>query len=874
MSPLRLSLGSIVSVAATLLAVTLVAPLAFGSPADAATAYTATKLKVTANPPTVTKGSQAVTFSGKLIGTTSSGKQVGIASAPVRLSISGGTSSKIATTAANGTFSYKLAGIKKTASYDFTVAATSTYPAAAKDVTVDAVQAATTITAAASATSVTEGSQKVTFTGAVTVTAAGATSAAGIGAGIPVYLSVNGGSASRVATTDNAKGDFSYTRTGVSHTHTYTFSVAATPLYTAASAADITVSTVQAPAVMALKASPPRVTFGSRQVTFTGAVTANPAGANPVGIGSGTPVYLSISGGPVTEVTATDDAKGDFVYTILNISKTATYTFSVNPTALHSSASDAITVHLYRGRAAMAVTANPPDINLASHTVTFSGTVTVTPFGGKTAIGIGSGVPVYLAVGSGTASVVATTTDAQGDFSYTATGISKANDYNFSIGVTRFYSAATAVVPIGLDQVMASMTVSPSPTSITEGSQSVTFSGTLTGVAPGSTKPVPIKHAPVDLSVNGGSAGKVATTDSAGQFSYTASNISQPGVYAFSVSATKTYTSAANDVQVGAVQAATRVTGIRVSPAHLRYGQKARLTGTVQYLLGTRWTALPGVAVHLEVGSSSLGSVTADKDGHFTVSLPTTRGAAWQATVSAGTLTQQASAIGNLTIAVPLRVRSFAASLQADGDVRASGCLQVTVPVRYGPQTTVEIQYSASKRGHWKSVGRLQLHNRARKQRSCHGANESYFSGDVRHRLANAYYRADFPASDSFLSAVSRVVHAWRYETRITSFRVRPHVVVSGKTVTISGRLWQRGRSWKPYGHRLVEYVYHVKGTSFWGKLGTSRTNARGDFRLSAVAGQGSFVAVTYVEYRGDRDHLAVRSAGIAITIRESSSGT
>lgn len=866
MSPLRLTLGSMVSVAATLLAVTFMAPVALGSPD-----YTATKLQVSANPPTVTEGSQAVTFNGKLIGTTSSGKQVGIANAPVRLSISGGKSSQVATTASNGTFSYKRAGIKQTASYDFAVAATSTYPAASKDITVDAVQAATTITAKASATSVTEGSQQVTFTGAVTVTAAGATSAAGIGAGIPVDLSVDGGPASRVATTDNAKGAFSYTRHGISHTHAYTFSVAATPLYTAASAPAITVSTVQAPTVMTLTASPPRVTFGSQRVTFTGTVTASPAGGNAVGIGSGTPVYLSISGGPVTQVTATDDAKGDFAYTIFNINKTATYAFSVSPTVLHTGASDAVTVHLYKGKAAMTVTANPPDINLGSHTVTFSGTVTVTPFGSKKAIGAGSGVPVYLAVGSGTASVVATTSDPQGDFSYTVTGINKANDYNFSVDATRFYSAATAVAPIGLDQVTTSMTATPNPTSITEGSQKVTFSGTLTGVAPGSTKRVNIKNAPVDLSVNGGSASREATTDSKGYFSYTASNISQAGLYAFSVAATKTYTSATDDVQIGTVQAATRMTGISVSPAHLRYGQKATLRATVQYLLGTTWTALPGVAVHLEVGSSSLGSVTTDRNGYFKASLPTTRGSTWQATVSAGTLTQQTSGIGNLTIAVPLRVRTFTASLQADGEVWASGCLQVTVPVRYGPQTAVHIQYSARRRGHWKSLGRLQLHNLARKQRSCRGANESYFSGDIRHRLASAYYRADFPASYSFLSAVSRVVHAWRYETRMTSFRVSPHAVVSGNTVTISGRLWQRGSSWKHYGHRLVVYIYHVKGTSFWSKLGTSRTSARGYFSLTAVAGKGTFVAVTYVEYGGDRDHLAVRSRGIAVSIKEGS---
>jgi hypothetical protein len=424
-------------------------------------------------------------------------------------------------------------------------------------------------------------------------------------------------------------------------------------------------------------------------------------------------------------VTATDDANGDFTYTILNIDETATYAFSVKPTAVHTAASDAVTVHLYKGKTAMTVTANPPDVNLASHTVTFSGTVTVTPFGSKQAVGVGSGVPVYLAVGSGAASVVATTSDSEGNFSYTATGINTANDYNFSVEATKFYSAATAVVPIGLDQVVASMTVTPSPASITEGSQSVTFSGTLTGVAPGGTKPVNIKNAAVNLSLNGGSASEVATTNSDGQFSYTASNISQASMYAFSVSATKTYTSASDDVQIGTVQAVTRISGIRVSPAHLRYGRSARLKGRVQYLLGTTWKALPGVAVDLEVGGGSLGAVTTNNRGHFKASLPTTRGSAWQATVSAGTLTQQTSATGNLIIAVPLRVRSFSASLQADGEVKASGCLEVTVPVRYGPQTSVDIQYSAGNAGPWKSLGSLQLHNMARRQRSCQGANES-----------------------------------------------------------------------------------------------------------------------------------------------------
>jgi hypothetical protein len=862
MSSMRLMLGSLAGVAATLLAMTCVVPAVAAAPA-----YTASKLKVTASPPTVTKGSQAVTFSGKLTGTTASGGQAGIAGAPVDLSIAGGTSSQIATTGAGGAFSYRLTGIKRTAGYDFTVAATGTYPAAAKDVTVKAVQAASAMTAAASAATVTEGSQQVVFTGTVTVTAAGGT-AAGIGSGVPVDLSVDGGPATQVTTTDKSNGDFSYTRRGISHTHAYTFSVAATPLYTAASAPAVTVTTVQSPSAMTLKATPALVTFGSQRVTFTGTVTAIPAGGHAIGVGSGVPVDLSINGGPVTPVTATDDANGDFTYTILNITRTATYAFSVAPTTIRTAATDAVTVHLYPGKAALAVTANPPDVNLGSHTVVFSGTVSVTPFGRTKAVGAGSGVPVYLAVGSGPATLVTTTDDPAGDFSYTVTGITKAADYDFSVAATRFHSAAAQDVPIGLKQVVATMTVTPSSTSITEGSQSVTFSGSLTGVAPGSTARVSIKNAPVDLSVNAGPGSKVATTDKTGHFTDTISDIAKAGQYAFSVAATKTYTTAADEVQIGAVQAPTRITGISVSPAHLKYGQQATLKGTVQYLRGTTWTALPAVTVQPEAGSARLGSVTTGSNGSFRASLPTTHGPSWRATVSAGTLTQQTAEIGNLSIAVPLRVRSFAASLQADGEVRASGCLQVTVPVSYGPQTTVTIQYSARRRGPWRSLGKLPLRNTAHKQRSCGSANESDFSGDIRHRLANAYYRADFPASYSFQSAVSKAVHSWRYETRITGFVVRPRLVASGKNVTIRGRLWQRGRSWKPYSHRRVAYIYNVKGTSFWGNLGTTRTSSGGDFSLIAVAGKGTFVIVIYAEYGGDRDHLAVRTPGVAVSIR------
>jgi hypothetical protein len=218
-----------------------------------------------------------------------------------------------------------------------------------------------------------------------------------------------------------------------------------------------------------------------------------------------------------------------------------------------------------------------------------------------------------------------------------------------------------------------------------------------------------------------------------------------------------------------------------------------------------------------------------------------------------------------------MRVRSFTAALGVSGSVGITGCLQVTAPVDYGPVSPVTIQYSANGRKRWKTLGRLPLHNMARTVKSCpHGATESYFSGSIRAALDNAYYRADFPATNYFQGAVSRVIRSWRYATKITNFSVTPHAVNSGQPVTITGKLWHlTGRKWVPYAHRTIEILYNQKGTSFWSTaLGPVKTNSKGEFRQVVNAGKGNFVAIIYTEYAGSSVDLAYRTAGIAVTIR------
>ena len=845
---------------------------AIPAPGSFTFSYAASNLEVTAAPPSVTLGSQSVTFSGTLTGTAAgSGGGVGIANAPVSLSIAGAAPSVVSTTDANGDFSYAVQGIAQTADYNFSVAGTSAYPAATDDVTVPVDQATTSLVVTPDPATVTEGIQSVTFTGTATASvptgAPDTSTSIGVGSGVPVYLAIGDGSPQEVTTTSDAAGDFSYTSPDTAP-GTYTFTVDPTSLYTVVPYSVI-IGSQLAPTTMTVTPSQADVTFGSQNVTFTGNVTADPQGASAVGV-PGAPVYLSTDGGNTEQQVATTDGNGNFTYSVSGLTASADYAFSVGGTSLYDSASDDVSVPVAPAPTTLTVSASPPDPNLSARQVTFSGSASVTPSGNSTATPIGPGVPVYLSISGQPATQVAVT-DANGDFTYDATGPTEPADYNFEIESGDLYTQAADEVPLGPSQQSA-LSVKPSRTSVTRGAQSVTFSGMLTGTAPGSTTPNDIQNVPVWLSVNGGQAKQITTTGSSGDFSYQVTGLSKTTTYTFSVNETSSYTSAAATMAIGVTPAATRIHAIRVSPAHLKYGQKATLTGTVQYLNGTVWTAIPGATVHLKETKTNLGSVVTNSAGKFTAKLPTTHGPGWTATVLAGVLTQQATAAGNLSIALPLKVKSFSAGLGVNDRVSLSGCLQVTAPVGYGPRTSVAIQYRAGKKGAWKSLGRLTLHNGARQYRTCPSADESYFSGSLPARLANAYYRAHFAATDSFQSTTSRDIHAWKDPTRIVSFSVSPRSLSQNGYVTMKARLEIHHSKWQPWAGQQVSFIYNYQGTSFWNSFDSVRTNSGGYATLRVRGSPGSYVVVVYAVYGGNRTHLASHSHGIDVSVNNGAS--
>jgi hypothetical protein len=188
----------------------------------------------------------------------------------------------------------------------------------------------------------------------------------------------------------------------------------------------------------------------------------------------------------------------------------------------------------------------------------------------------------------------------------------------------------------------------------------------------------------------------------------------------------------------------------------------------------------------------------------------------------------------------------------------------------------VQLQYATGSRGPWHLLGRLQLHNTDRKAKGCSGPNESYFSGSIKAVNDNAYYRADFAANDSFQGAVSKVIHSFRYATKITGYAVSPTSIKTNGVVTMTGRLWRKtGRSWQPYAHRSVWILYNEKGTPYWNKLGTKpvQTSAQGYFREQGRGTGSGYVVVLYAEYYGSIVDLATRSTGVGVTVKAQSTG-
>jgi large repetitive protein len=834
----------------------------------------ATSVQVAANPPQVSwddGGPDPVTISGTVTIAPSAGPAVAPAGIPIDLSINGGpVMDAVTQTQSGGTFTYgPVTDITSDTTYTFTADAPG-FSGPGDSATVDVAPYAPAgstqiaISSSPSSAQVTEGATAVNLTATVTTIAPGS-GGPGTNAGPNIPVDVNG---TPIGTT-NASGQVTFQATAGDYSFTVPSPNPSDPtdaLYAPASAAE---TVTAAPATTVIDVTPPQViTFGNPTTTISGSVMAQQP-----------PIFPSPQSVPVTDVpiyvdgastSSTTQNDGSFTYTTPALTAPKTdYDFTVPPSGanLYSEGdSGPVEVDVDAGQTDLTVT----QATTGPNTETFSCAVQIAPGGPTQTADFGDGgpsVPIDLSINGGAATQVGET-DSSGTLTYGPVSVTPGATYTFSVPTNPLYAGASQDVSPGVETT--SMQITPSQTFVTEGSQDVTFTGTVQVTPLGSTSPQNLDQVvPVDLSINGGPVQDgVTQTNSSGQFTYTASGISADTKYAFSVPASSEYAEGSQTVPVSLNPAGTRITRVSLSPTKVKYGQKTTLTGTVQYQsASSAWTPLSHSKVDIAEGTTSLGTVTTGANGSFTATLPSTHGFGWSATVAAATLTAGTQAAGNLVISVPMKVKSFGASLGVTGNVGLHGCLEVTAPVGYGPVTTVAVQYSSNGRNGWKTLGRLALHNLDRTVKSCPAADESYFSGSIAAKADNAYYRADFAASNSFQGAVSGVIHSWRYQTKITGYAVSVRSITQNQRFTISGRLWWHGpKGWVAYAHQKVDYIYHENGTTFWGTLGSSKTNSKGYFSEVAAGGTGSFAVVLYAQYPGSSVNLAARSRGITVT--------
>jgi hypothetical protein len=434
-----------------------------------------------------------------------------------------------------------------------------------------------------------------------------------------------------------------------------------------------------------------------------------------------------------------------------------------------------------------------------------------------------------------------------------------------------------------LDQ--PTLTASSNVSAVSYGSQSVTFSGQLTAVPAGGGTAIDEGGIPVYYETIGQSTGTfLADTASDGTFSATVPDL-LGGEYTLVANATSTMAAAqSNQISISDNFASTSITAT-VTPQRAKYGAEVTLTGTATYEVAGTTTSQPlaNYAVAITAGSTTLPAVQTNAYGVYTATVPTTDGSVFTVTTGAGNyLLDESSGTASLTVQLPVAVQSFSAKLEPLGTVQSTICLTSSATSAFGTPnlSSVELEYSARPHGPWKKLGYLES-NFNTSSPKCTRARGEYLTDDwdasgeyvptgvISGRLASAYYRVAFSGTANYQPFDSKAVRSSLNLTRLTGFSVSPRRVSSGGHVHVSGTLWEHGKTWKRYAHRMIGvFYYDAQGLYF---VTTARTNSRGYFSTS-IEFTGSGSAHMIAVYPGDKTHLWCGSNAIKFTVVAGSS--
>lgn len=412
------------------------------------------------------------------------------------------------------------------------------------------------------------------------------------------------------------------------------------------------------------------------------------------------------------------------------------------------------------------------------------------------------------------------------------------------------------------------ITMSASSTVVDYDNQSVTFSGTVTGLYPDGMV-APLASQAITLQAPG--AGTVASlstvADGSFQVSYQPVPSALPTEYWAEVASSSTILAASTSpITVTLHQDPANLTAQRATSA-VNYGQQVTLTGTVTYEPGSTWKPLPGTTVNLytDIFQPPVATATTGADGTFSLQITATSSEQFEAYAGAfpdGTGPNQyfltsAEVTLPLTVALPVQISAFTAKLSPFGVLSVSGCMSVTTQPSPPFHSTLTVQYSPGSAGPWTSLRVIATGSTA-----CPGAPGSQFAGKVNVKLASAYYRVAYLGAPGYQPAVSAALHESKYLTKITAFTVSPASVARNHYVTVKGRLWQHLRSWKPYAGRKILILFTYRG-KLYGYRKEPVTSSAGWFtaRLKVLVS-----APWFAQYNGDATHFASASKSVRVT--------
>jgi hypothetical protein len=409
-----------------------------------------------------------------------------------------------------------------------------------------------------------------------------------------------------------------------------------------------------------------------------------------------------------------------------------------------------------------------------------------------------------------------------------------------------------------------------SPATVDYGHQSVTASGKVTTSAgPEVGAAVTVSYVDVD----GRSAQISLITGNDGSFS---GAILSPETAAqevtAGVAATSSTAAASASAQLGFTKDAVTVAASFAQP-YVNAGSTDTLSGVASYVSGGSLHPLANSTLSItsppyEAAPVS-ATVTTAADGSFSLVTPRVGNAPPVADFTVSSAATPYLEAGQLTITLFVNqvaeVDSFTGTLSTDRVLRFFACGGIGEELANGALLgPLDYQYSRTAHGPWKTIGTGKPEFQGPCSAQKGGDGDGSYPGKFKAPRANAYYRAYAPAVPGQMSAVSQVIHLWKYSTRITGFAITPRSVSRDGKVTVSGRLQRLAGRWTPDARQQIVIEFRDKGNTFRLRHRLI-TDSAGHFRGTfAVPRTAAWLAL----FKGGGKDFATASKAVVIKVR------